>query len=201
MDMTRDIVERLRVLHRSRPTVLVAIDGPGGAGKSALAGRLADDLAATGINAHIVRFDDFFLPSAERSRVAVPEKPVGGDFDWARLRDQVLAPIRAGRPALYARYDWDRDALTTTRAVPAGGIVIVEGVYCSRRELASGYDLRIWVDCPREIRLARGLERDGEEARSRWEDDWMPSEDRYVREHRPHELADLIVDTGPEQPA
>ena len=73
------------------------------------------------------------------------------------------------------------------------GVVIVEGVYSSRRELASLYDLRIWVECPRELRLSRGLARDGETARKLWEEDWMPSEDRYLEEHRPLERADAVV--------
>jgi uridine kinase len=56
------------------------------------------------------------------------------------------------------------------------------------------YDLRIWVEAARELRLARGIARDGEQARAVWEDHWMPSEDRYVEEDDPISAADLIVD-------
>ena len=75
---------------------------------------------------------------------------------------------------------------------PQGGVVIVEGVYATRRELASFYDLTIWVECPRELWLARGLARDGESARDRWEKEWMPAEHRYVEEQSPHTRADLL---------
>ena len=62
-----------------------------------------------------------------------------------------------------------------------------------RRELADLYDLKIWVECPRAIRLARGIARDGEKARAIWEQDWMPKEDYYVNTHLPRERADLSV--------
>lgn len=77
--------------------------------------------------------------------------------------------------------------------MPVGGIVIVEGVYSIRKELRSYYDFTIWVNCPRETRLARGLERDGEEAREMWEQNWMVAEDLYVEIQKPHEWADFVI--------
>jgi uridine kinase len=51
------------------------------------------------------------------------------------------------------------------------------------------------MDLLREItRLSRGIERDGEAAREMWENNWMVSEDIYVKEHKPFEIADLVVD-------
>ncbi|WP_370541796.1 hypothetical protein [Alicyclobacillus sp. SO9] len=76
-------------------------------------------------------------------------------------------------------------SLADWHTVPLGGIVIVEGVYSLRKELFDQYDLSIWIDCPRDVRLSRGLERDGEEARDLWENQWMIAEDMYVQEHRP----------------
>jgi uridine kinase len=180
-------------LHKSGTTTLVAIDGPGASGKTVLAQSLRAALEEAGVSAHIVAGDDFFLPSASRPHGAPSEKPIGGDYDWRRLRDQVLDPLRRGQVALYDRYDWLKDDLTDAREIPLGGVVIVEGVYSSRRELSALYDMRLWVACPRDRRLARGLERDGETALRRWEEDWMPGEDRYIQEHRPHEHADAVV--------
>ena len=187
------IIPRLIALYDGGKTVLVAIDGPGGSGKSFLAQSISTALTASGTPASVVQVDDFFLPSGQRPIGSVSEKPIGGDFDWPRLRNEVLDPLRRGEPARYDRYDWDRDALVGIREASAGRVVIVEGIYSSRRELASFYDLRVWVDCPRELRLTRGLQRDGEAARRKWEQDWMPSEDRYIREHQPQEYAHVVV--------
>jgi len=42
---------------------------------------------------------------------AVSEKPIGGDFDWQRLRQEVLEPLRRGQAARYSRYDWAADEM------------------------------------------------------------------------------------------
>ena len=188
-----DIVQQFAILSARQSTILVAVDGCGGAGKTLLATRLSRTLEATDRRAQVIHFDDFHLPSAFRPAGEAREKPVGVDFDWRRLCKQVLVPLRAERAAIYARYDWATDTLAERHTVSAGATVIVEGIYTSRRELAPLYDFRVWVDCPRDLRLRRGIERDGEESRARWERDWMPNEDRYVEEHRPNQTADLIV--------
>jgi uridine kinase len=192
-DIPADIVSRLQAATASRSTVLVGVDGQGAAGKTLWAEGLAEALRSIGQAAAIIHFDDFFLPSAERPHGTPEARPIGGDFDWRRLRDEVLLPLRESRVASYGRYDWTSDALAETHQVPAHGVVIVEGVYCIRRELADLYDVRVWVECPHDVRLARGILRDGEAARSRWELDWMPCEERYVHEHNPGEAAHYVV--------
>ncbi len=171
--------------------LLVAIDGLGGAGKSTLARLLKQQLKAIGWTVAVVKHDDFYLPSNQRESQQIGM--IGSDFDWERLRDQVLVPIREGRHADYQRYDWETDVLAEWHTISAANVVIVEGVYTIRRELISLYDLKIWVECPRAIRLARGIARDGEKARAIWEQDWMPKEDYYVKTHLPREKADLFV--------
>lgn len=104
---------------------------------------------------------------------AITEKPVGADFDWKRLLNQVLEPISQGSEGQYQRYDWETDILAECHTVPVGGIVVVEGVYSIRQELENKYDIKIWIDCPREIRLSRGIKRDGADAREMWEDNWI----------------------------
>lgn len=157
-------------------TVLVAIDGRGGAGKSSLARHLAHALGA----ATVVGLDDFGRPD-------VP------GWDLARLRSQVLDPLLAARPGRYQRWDWDTDTGAEWHDVPLRATVVVEGVGSTRTELGSPWDLTVWVDAPQEVRLRRGVERDGEAMRHVWVDIWIPQEDRYVASERPHERADVIV--------
>jgi hypothetical protein len=71
---------------------------------------------------------------------------------------------------------------------------MVEGISSSRRELGAVWDLVVSVDCPRELPLRWGIERDGEAMRSKWETVWMPEEDEYVRAHDPIERADVVID-------
>jgi uridine kinase len=178
----------LRSAPRRSRTLLVGIDGPGASGKSTFARALA--AAATEIV--VVEFDDFYLPSAARR--ARQDSEIGGDFDWRRLRDQVLAPLARDEPARYQRYDWPGDRLAEWHSVPVGGIVLVEGNYSTRTELAGFYDTTIWIEAPRALRLERGVRRGGENTRERWLTEWMPEEDRYIAAERPADRADLRFD-------
>ena len=188
-----ELLECVVAFRNSQATTLVAIDGHGAAGKSTLAAALASALKTLGQRVSIIRGDDFYRPSSVRPRGAGAEKGIDDDFDWERLRDQVVDPLRHGRAASYSRYDWVEDALAETHVLAPRGIVVVEGISSLRRELAALYDVRVWVDCPRDLRLARAIARDGEACRSLWVDNWMPREDLYVNEHRPDRAADLVL--------
>ena len=173
--MTRSVTREqlLRSIGDLRPserTLLIAIDGCGGAGKTSLARWLAEHLKAT-----VVCSDDF-------SRPGVPQ------WDWPRFADQVLSPLLDGRKARYQRYDWGEDALAKWHELHPGGIVIAEGVSISRTELGDPWDLTVWVECPLEVRLARVARRDGIA-----DDSWLGEEEAYVRKQRPDERADYVV--------
>lgn len=183
-----DLLVKLRNIPRSGRTLLVGIDGCGGSGKSTL----AKQLEALGEDVTVVHMDDFYLSSVQRATVDPAE--IGGSFDWRRVRQQVLVPLSQDVPGWYQRYDWESDRLAEWHDVPTGGTVILEGVYSLRKELAGFYTFRIWVESPRTLRLARGIARDGEEARPLWEQEWMPAEDRYVQAHRPDSIANMVID-------
>jgi uridine kinase len=160
---------------------IVAVDGPGGAGKTTFAARLAAELG----DAPVVHTDDF----------ASWEEPV--DW-WPRLRAEVLEPLAAGRPVRFRPTSWDgrpraRIELEWT------GVVVLEGVTAARAAFRPFLTYAIWVETPRELRLRRGLERDGEEARPLWER-WMAEEDAYAAREHPAERADLVV-PGDARPA
>jgi len=178
---------------RQQPTLLIGVDGGGGAGKSTFARSLLAAFTRLAETAMTVHTDDFFRPFPGQLQPAM-DGFLDGEIDWRRLLSQVVSPIKEGRSGRFQRYDWPSRSLQEWHVVDAGGIVIVEGIRALRRELAPLYDYRVWVECSRAVRLNRGVARDGEKARSRWELNWLPGDDRFVEEHRPQAIADLVVD-------
>lgn len=156
-------------------TKVIAVDGPGGAGKSTFAEQLSEALGGV----PIVRTDDF--------------ASWDNGLDWyPRLIDKVLRPLSLNRPAQYQRYDWDSASLAEWHAVEPTEFVILEGESASRAAFRPYLAFSIWIETPRAERLRRGLARDGEEARRQWEQ-WMAQEDDYMAREHPQEQADLVV--------
>jgi uridine kinase/glycosidase len=158
---------------------LVAIDGPGGAGKSAFAKPLARALGG----APIVQTDDF----------ASWEDPLGW---WPRLEAGVLDPLSRGRIARYRAYDWATRKPGPRRVIGPTDVLILEGVSSARAAVTDRLTYSIWVEAPADVRLRRGLERDGEAARPQWER-WMAEEDAFYAKDPVRNRADVIVDGDP----
>lgn len=167
---------------RAARTRVVAIDGPAGAGKTTLAARLSRLLAAP-----TVHMDDLF-PGWD----GLAEAP-------GKLVEWVLAPLAAGRQAVYRRYDWEADAYAERVAVPESDVLIVEG--CASGATAAGpyLSLLIWIDAPHDVRMARGIARDGEMFTPHWER-WARQENAMFTAERTRERADLLIDGNPDAP-
>ncbi len=158
-----------------RDFTLVGIGGRGGSGKSTLAHRIA----ASRADVQVVGTDSFWN---------------GTNFDLPRLRTEVVDVLLRGAPATYEAWDWaTRSAAGLVEVFPRG-VVLIEGVCALHEMFRHDLDVRIWVDAPYDLRLARGVERDGEAARATWTEVWMPSEDAYVARDNPVPSAHLVID-------
>ena len=178
-----DIVADVMTKRRVDGARIVGVDGPSGSGKSTLARRL---LARTP-GARIVQIDDF---------VSWP------DFAgwWPRFEAQVLQPVIAGRDARYQVRDWVNDECGTSLAgwktLPWSPVVVLEGVTCTRRAAAPHLAYSIWVDSPEQLRLDRGIARDGEDHRDLWLT-WMREEREFFAADGTAQRADLCIDGAP----
>jgi uridine kinase len=175
--MFDELIARMREKEppRGMSTRIVAVDGAGGAGKSSFAERLTRELGG----AQVVRTDDF----------ASWSNPL--DW-WPRLLEQVLEPLARNETARYRCSRWSPEEPERWEEVAPAQWLVLEGVSASRSAFRPYLTYSIWIETPRELRLARGLARDGVEARSSWEQ-WMAEEDAYIAAERPRERADVVV--------
>ncbi len=185
-----DIILSLINEKRNRCTtrVLVALDGAGGAGKSTLARQLRDRCS----NAAIIEMDNFYRPEEMPVRRAwTPQEGYQKFFDWKRLRDQVLEPLRSGRYSEYQVYDWISNSLSGWRNVPLDPVIIIEGVYSLRPELRSVYHISLFVETPKEICLNRLRSRTDKEEDIQM---WRAAEEWYFDNIMPQKNCDLIIE-------
>jgi hypothetical protein len=114
-----------------------------------------------------------------------------------RLEDEVLGPSERGEwPLRFRAYDWEARRPGEWREIQASDVILLEGVSSSRRAVASRLAAGVWVEAPRDRRLARGLERDGDAMRAQWEQ-WMAEEDAHFAIDQARDRADIIVDGAP----
>ena len=182
-----DVAEVVLGLARTRPPTLgsgrlVCIDGPGGSGKSTL----ADALGTREPAGRVVHMDDLY-------------------DGWSGLRhvtDQlgsILLPLSRDEPGSYRRYDWHAKAFAETVTVEPAPLLVLEGV-AAAAAYAELSTVVVWVEVPPDLRLRRGLERDGEELRGQWLH-WMAEEDRLFAAEATAGRADVVVDgTGARPP-
>ena len=166
-------------------TRIVAVDGRAGSGKSSLARRLAERTGAT-----LVHTDDF----------AAWDNLAGW---WPRFDAEVVLPLLDGRDAHFQVRDWEGDEFGRTvgpwKTAPWTPVVVIEGVTVARREASGRLSYRAWVEAALEVRLRRGLGRDGESHRELWLD-WQRQEDEFFTVDQPERRAYLIVHTDTDLP-
>jgi uridine kinase len=163
----------------------VGIDGPDAAGKTTLADELASTLESRGHRVVRASIDDFLRPPEERYRRG-RDSPRGyyeDSFDYAAVRS--LLDLR-----------------------PADGALLVfDGVFLLRPELADVWDFRIFVSVSVEECLRRAAARDAEVLGSvegvvrRYRARYIPGQALYLAEARPAETADVVlVNDDPARP-
>jgi uridine kinase len=170
------ILDLIDVARSDRDLVLVGIGGHGGAGKSTLARLLCDAVS----DVQVVATDAFWD---------------GSRFDLDRVRASILDELLAGHTASYEPWDWAAgEPSGATVTVEPRGVIVIDGVCALHQMFRQDLAVRVWVDAPADVRLERGVARDGEASRTTWVDVWMPNEAAYVARDRPVEAAHVVID-------
>jgi molybdopterin-guanine dinucleotide biosynthesis protein A/uridine kinase len=184
------VAQRQREVDRP---VVVAIDGPSCSGKSILAAAVS---LRTG--GSVLAGDDFYrsmLPRmAGSQREAMSDAAVVASvIDWQRLRDEGLTALRAGDAATFQPYDWDANdgRLAAPKIIPAAKVIILEGVYAARPELADLIDLAVYLGVDPKVRADRYAQRGDD---PKWREFWERGEVHYFGAVRPPLSFDLQLD-------
>jgi uridine kinase len=159
------------------PGRLVCIDGPAGSGKTTLAGALAQAVPG----AQVVHCDELLegwqgLPGLAATVTAL------------------LEPLARGETGSWRRWDWPADDWAESHPVAAGGLLVIEGVGSWSPAIANLVGVLVWVEADADLRLSRGMARDGEHMRTHWVQ-WRVDEDALFASHHTRDHADLVVTT------
>ncbi len=162
------------------PPRVVAIDGAAGSGKTTIAALLLERLGEE--NASVVHMDDLY-PGWD----GLAEAP-------SLLVEHVLAPLHRGEEGRFRRWDWHADARADEIVVPRSDWVVVEGVGCGSRDARAYLSALLFMEAEHDVRMRRGIERDGEGFRPHWER-WACQEAALFEAEQTRSQADMVIRT------
>lgn len=184
MDRLDQIKSHIDTLLARKDRVIVAIDGNCAAGKTTLAGILAQQYGC-----NLIRMDDFFLRPEQRTAERYAE--TGGNVDYERFLAEVLLPLKAGNSFSYRPFDCRTLTLSEAVSVVPGKLTIIEGSYSHHPYFGEAYDLRILLTVTPELQKKRILERPAFLHR-RFFGEWIPMENQYLEGFEIRQKADLV---------
>ena len=170
---------RGRSRHRGQGSLIVAVDGMSGSGKTGFARRLAHELRSP-----LISSDDL-VPGWEGLEASID-----------LLVEWVLRPVASGQPARWRRYDWAADRPGEWAVTPVSDVLVVEGCCVGAPPAAPYLSYLVWVETPEPQRRARLKHRGNWPEYEPFFDKWTTQEERLQTEAKARERADLIVDNS-----
>jgi uridine kinase len=208
-----DLPDRLgaavTTVSRQHQRVVVAIDGPDGAGKTTLADELAGRLSIPTVRTSIDGFHQARELRYQRGELSAPGYYLDS-FDYPTLLDECLQPFLRGASRLRTvaydhRGDFARSVDEVT--VPAAAVLVIDGVFLLRPELRDLWMLSVYLRVSAEETLRRAQRRDlelfgsADEVRRRYLGRYLPGQSLYRQQADPEGVADVLVDNErPQEP-
>lgn len=185
----------------------VCVDGITASGKTTLANEVGATLARHGRPVLRITMDGYHHPRAHRYRQG--RRSADGyyedAYDLDALRVLVLEPLGRGETRVRtAIIDLAADVPVTDAwaDLPRGGVLLVDGTFLQRDEVAVHWDLRICIAPAFAEARERGVARDAallggvDAARAAFDDRYHAACRRYLAEVDPVARCDVLVDNG-----
>lgn len=139
-------------------TTLVGICGGSGSGKTTIARLVAAELGAAQLAFDTYYRDQSHLTPDERAKVNY-DHPDSLDVDLFAAH---LDELSSGQSIDAPTYDFSTHSRTNeTQRIDPGDVVVIEGILLlAFPQIATRLDLRVYRDCPENVRFARRLRRD-----------------------------------------
>ena len=119
---------------------------------------------------------------------------MGGNIDYERLYDEVIAPLKRGGAFSYRKYDchsgtFERESVTPKK------VCIIEGSYSTHPYFNKPYDLTIFLEID-EIEQARRITEREQDNAINFFSLWIPKENAYFEKFCVKENCDLTLKQG-----
>ena len=181
----QSVETEIHQLQKEKERVLIAIDGRCASGKTTLANALQKRLAC-----EVIHMDSFFLRPEQRT--AERYKMPGGNVDYERLQEEVLVPLKTGKPFSYRPFVCSTQKLGEPVAVGKPKVIILEGSYSCHPSLWNEADFHIFLTVEKTEQLVRLEQRDASKLTA-FQEKWIPLEEAYFSFYDIEKKCELIL--------
>ena len=157
-------------------TVLIAVDGMCGSGKTTLGDSLKKIYGC-----RVFHMDDYFLRPEQRTPARFRE--AGGNVDYERIKQEILDHAGDGEGLVYRPFDCGKMAVGEPVTSEWNPITVIEGAYSQHPFFGDIYDLRFFCEISEEEQKKRILARNGERMLEKFLESYIPMENRYFQEY------------------
>ncbi|SHF17712.1 uridine kinase [Tissierella praeacuta DSM 18095] len=199
-----ELLNKIIGKYDSGKTIIVGIDGLGGAGKSAITELLKTQLQNSNYYPVVLHIDDFIYPRYIRYDEFKEEWYCYYNIQWRYdyLIKEILLPVREGIEIdkQVELYEKENDLYILEQIkIPQGSILLIEGIFLQRKEIKEYFDYMVYVELPKDIRLSRVINRDtyigdDKDIKLKYERRYFPAEDKYIKDYCPAENADFVLE-------
>lgn len=184
---------------------IIGINGVDTAGKTEFSEGLARYLRSVGQKCMVVHMDDFHNPLALRRQGHDQiDSYYRNAFNYRQLIDELLEPLQAqgqiDKDVLCLNVETDCYEINRHFKVDKDTVILIEGVLLFRPPVLDYLDgtvfLEISFDKVLDHARVRDVPRYGEEFLQKYSDRYIPVQKRYLEEHKPHEICDVLFDNN-----
>jgi len=183
-------------------SLLVAMSGIDGSGKSFLASKTVECLKRKNFNVVLIGLDAWHTPSHIRFNEVHPaEHFYKHAFRFDDLFELVVNPLKRDRSVQttvkLTRLP-ENDFYTHTYNFTEIDVIVLEGIFLLKRHLRENYDLAFWIECSFETALQRAVSRNqegltGDEIIRDYETIYFPAQRIHFAADDPKSSADEII--------
>lgn len=167
----------------SEETLLVAIDGRCGSGKTTL-GKYLKQI----FDCNLFQMDDFFLRMEQRTPERLKEP--GGNVDYERFEETVLRSLLQKQTIWYQPFSCQKWGLLESYPVSYKTLNIIEGSYSMHPYFKNPYNIRVFLNISPEDQIENIKKRNGLEKAKQFQNMWIPKEEAYFEKF--HVMDDAI---------
>ena len=202
MHITKKIMKRMEHLKELNRPYIIGIDGLSGAGKTTITETITKELTYGAQKVLVIHIDDLIEEQEKRYNTGHPEwyEYYWLQWDVQGIKEKLFEAVHEKLDHLRLKfYDKENDRCYMENInIEQCNVILIEGVFLQRKEWKDFFDYMIYLDCPKNVRSKRVLQRDAyignmSERLKKYEQRYWAAEDYYFDEANPIQSADIVI--------